>query len=252
MKKGLLVLAVVLASSVVFAQEAAPLSSAAKDLSAGFGTSVIDTLTLPAGKLELGAAAGYVTNSEVFETGLISVTYGIIDGLQANANWPLVLGEGHLDGNGDTNLGLLWEAVKDDGSTPALGLQLSGRIPTGYGFTGYNGTLTGVITKSFGEFRLLGNAGVTTIGKNGDDGRNHTDSFKIGADYMVLDNIDVIVDLSSDMASVQGADRIEALEIGMRYAMTDVDVLSAGIAVGIGNGNATPDFMGTVGYQRCF
>jgi hypothetical protein len=210
-------------------------------------------VALSAGKFEVGAALGHATNGDRldgYETGLISVTYGIIEGLQANASWPLLIGDGRVDGNGDTNLAVLWEAVKDDGSMPALGLQLSGRIPTGYGFTGYNGTLTGVATKSIGELRLLGNAGITTIGKNGVGGKDHTDSFKIGADYMVMDDINVLLGISSDMAAVEGADRLEAVEIGVRYALTDVDVLSAGVAIGIGNGNATPDLAGTIGYQR--
>jgi hypothetical protein len=237
---------------VVFAQEAAAPASPARDLSSGFPTSVIDTVTAPASKFVFGAAGSYITDGGTYEAGLVALTYGITDTVQAFADWPLILGEGHVTGNFDTVLGLTWAALKEEGSMPALGLEVAAKFPTGYGFTGYDGTLTGIATKSFGEVRGILNASYTTIGKAGDGGKHHTDAFALGVDYMVVDNVDLIVDVVSMMAPVSGADRIDLAQVGVRAALTDVDILSVGVSAGIGNGNATPDFIGTVGYQRSF
>jgi hypothetical protein len=254
----LLALVVLVFSIVpVFAQEepvaAAPMSAAA-DLSAGFPTAVIDTVVLPVNKAEVGLAAGYLTDGFVYETGVLEVTYGFLANLQGTAKWPLILGEGRVEGNADTTLAVLWAAMEADGSMPALGLEVAGRFPTGYGFTGYDGSLTGVATFNIADARLHVNAGITTIGNNESIGdfcnRSHTDSFKVGVDYMVVDNTCLIVDAFSNMAPWEGADRLEGVEVGVRAALTDVDVLSVGIGGGIGNGNVTPDFTATVGYQR--
>ena len=133
---------------------------------------------------------------------------------------------------------------------PALGIELSGRFPTGYGFTGYDGTLNGVASKTFGEIRAHVNAAYTTIGNNDTADRAHTDSFKIGADYMVVDNTCLIVDAFSNLAPARGLDRVQGAEVGVRTALTDVDILGVGIGFGLGNGNLTPDFTATVSYQR--
>jgi hypothetical protein len=285
MRKSLLTLVVlILASSAVFAQEAA-VGGPASDLSAGFPTSIIDTVTLPISKWEVGVSAGYVTQSPapkgVFDPGtlgsayepmILEVTYGVTESLQLTAKWPLIIGEADINGNGDTVLGAVWGIVKDEGAMPAMGIELAAKFPTGSGFTGYDGTITGIVSKAFGSLRVFGNAGYTTIGKDlgpsaksfidldGDldrDGdevafgkRSHTDSYKIGAAYMAMDNVCVIVDVLNNMSVIEGRDRITMVEGGARFAVTEVDTIGAGIGIGLGNGNATPDFTATVSYQR--
>jgi hypothetical protein len=250
----LLALAIlVFAAAGVVAQEepmAKPMASPAADLSAGLPTQIIDTVTLPVNKTEVGAALGYVTDGGTYETGLIQVAYGILADLQGTAKLPLILGQGHVTGNFDSTLALLWAPVKEEETIPALGLELSGKFPTGYGFTGYDGTLNGIATKTFGEIRAHINAAYTTLGNNQTANKAHTDSFKIGADYMVVDNTCLIVDAFSNLAPVSGVDRVQGAEVGVRTALTDVDVLGVGIGFGLGNGNATPDFTATVSYQR--
>lgn len=245
---------------------AKPMASPAADLSTGLPTQIADTVTLPVNKAEVGAALGYVTDGGTYETGLLEFTYGILDNLQGTAKWPLILGEGHVTGNYDTTLALLWAPVKEEEYIPALGLELRGRFPTGNGFTGYDGTLNGIATKTFGEVRVHLNAAYTTVGNNtklngvfdvdndGDfdpvNARTHTDSFKIGADYMVVDNVDLIVDYFNNMALYEMQSRIQGAEVGVRAALTDVDILGVGVGFGLGNGNTTPDFTATVSYQR--
>lgn len=286
MKKILALMVVVLAATCVFAQEPMKTgSSPAMDISGSFPTSIIDTITLPVNGFEVGVSGTYVTTtagrSGVFYPNAIGsvyypvvgeLTYGVIEDLQVTAKWPVIFGEGMRAGNGDTVIAGLWQAVKDDGTIPAMALELAAKFPTGKGFTGYDGTITGVISKAFGELRVFANAGYTTIGKDmsendkpffdldGDldhDGdevafgkRAHTDSFKLGAAYMAMDDLCVIVDVASNMSILEGEDRVDSVEVGARYAMTEVDIISAGIGVGVGNGNATPDLTATLGYQR--
>ena len=249
MQMRLLAVAVVLmAAACVVAQEepvSKPAATNSANLTPGFPTSIADNVVSPVNGFEFGLAGGYVTDGARYETALLSLTYGILDNLQLSGRWPVILGEGKVDGNGDTTLSLVWAP------TDILGLELAGRFPTGDGFTGYDGTINGILTYPIDSVNLLANAAYTTVGNNtGDIEREHTDSFKVGADYMALDNLCVIVDVFSDMALVRGADRVEMIEVGGRYDLTDVDILSMGMAVGIGNGNATPEFVGTVGYQR--
>lgn len=251
MKKILALVVVVLASACVFAQE--PMKSgpsAAMDLSSGIPTAIADTVVLPVNAFEVALAGGYVTDGIVYETGLIALTYGVLEDVQITAKWPMIFGEGKVTGNGDTTIAALWAPWKVE--DVSMGIELAGRTPTGEGFTGYDGTITGIATMPIGEVRAHVNAGYTTIGNNQTADRAHTDSFKLGMDYMAMDDVCVILDVFSNMAPVRGADRLEMVEAGVRYAMTEVDIISAGVAVSIGNGNATPDFVGTLGYQREF
>ncbi|MHC4715260.1 MAG: hypothetical protein ACYTAN_18650 [Planctomycetota bacterium] len=80
--------------------------------------------------------------------------------------------------------------------------------------------------------------------------RNDTDFIAIGMDYPLLDNLVLIVDAYSEEARFEGGDRLEAVEGGVRWALSDIDTLSIGVSAGIGNGNITPAFTAAVGYQR--
>ena len=249
MKIRLLAVAViVLGASGVFAADMG-MDSATANLQPGFATSLADTTPTPVGKFSVGVAGSYATNGTDVEAAVIQVAYGLTSEMQATASWPMLLGQGRVAGNGDTVLALLWAPVKEDGNMPSMGLEVSGSFPTGYGFTGYNGTITGVATKTLGEIRAHLNASFTTIGKP-QGGENHVDNYVLGMDYMILDNMCLVVDGYSAQNPVKFQDRIEMVEVGLRVALTDMDIVSVGVAVGVGNGNMTPDLMGTVGYQR--
>ena len=248
-----LAMVVLVLAAPVFAQEAAMAPSTGgniANLEAGFPAAIIDTNVTETGVIELGVAGAYVTNGAVYETGLVQVNYGVMPNVQASAKWPMILGEGLVAGNGDTVVAVTAGLLEEDADMPALGLEVAGKAPTGRGFTGYDGTVTGVLTKTFGDMRLHVNAGYTTIGNNVTANRADADSFKVGIDFPLIDNVVMIVDAFSDEAPVKGADRIEAVEAGIRCALTDVDILSVGVGAGVGNGNATPAFVAVVGYQR--
>jgi len=256
MRLGLMAVAVVALLAVpAFAQQAqpapkaAPVASDAGNLVQGFPTQIIDTTTTPEGKLQFDVNAGYVSG-EGLQTTLWELSYGVTPDVQISAFWPFIIGEGRVTGNFDTSIEVLGNLYKGDENWPSFGLELIGRFPTGFGFTGYDGTINGVATKAFGAWRANLNAGYTTIGNNETANRAHTDSYKIGVDYMVEDNVCVIADYFNNMAPVIGAERIQMLEVGARWAATQIDTLSLGVGVGVGNGNATPDFTATLGYQR--
>lgn len=245
--------AVVFAAGGVFAQEdLGPATGAVANLEAGFPTRILDTTVTPAGEIELGIAGGYLTNGTTIETLLLQVNYGLIQNVQLSANVPLVLGQGLVAGNGDVNVDVLWAflAEEDGGALPALGIIGGVKFPSGEGYTGWDGKVVLVATKTLGEVRAHLNAGYTTLGSNTPGVRADTDEFALGLDYPVLDNLVLIGDVVSAEGPVKGMDRLEFIEVGGRYALTEVDTLSAGVSVSIGNGNATPDFTATVGYQR--
>ncbi|MHC4715261.1 MAG: hypothetical protein ACYTAN_18655 [Planctomycetota bacterium] len=138
-----------------YSQEAlGPASGGVANLEPGFPTVIADAVATPPTEWEVGAATGYETNGGTIHTGLLQVNYGVIDCVQARASWDWILGEGKVDGNGDTNLGVLWVAVMEDDSIPAMALEVAGRLPTGDGFTGYDGTILGILTKTYGETRV--------------------------------------------------------------------------------------------------
>ena len=245
MKMRLLAVAVVVLGAVsVFAADVGT-SAAAANLEPGFATTLADTTTTPVGKFSFGVNGSYLTDGGSLETALLEVAYGITADIQATAAWPLVVGEGKVAGNGDTYLALLWAPVKEQDWMPSMGVEIAGKLPTGYGFTGYDGTITGVASKVLGPVRAHVNASLTTLGKDG-----HVDAYALGMDYMILDNVCLIVDGFSVQNPVPFADRVEMVEVGVRAAITDLDMVSVGVAVGIGNGDMTPDFTATVGYQR--
>ena len=227
-----------------------PVTGGIGNLEPGFPAVIADTTTTPETAWEAGLAGAYVTNGGTYEAALVQVNYGILENLQIRGAWGWVIGEGTVAGNGDTTIGLLWAFLAEEDAMPSMGVEVAGRAPTGDGFTGYDGTATGVLTKTFGEVRAHLNAGYTTIGDSSPGMRNDSDYFAVGVDYPLLDNLVLIVDAYSQEAPLEGANRIEMIEAVVRAALTDVDILSVGVAASIGNGNITPDFVAVVGYQR--
>lgn len=262
MKMRLGILAVLLlVTAPLFAQEAAlaPMATAGlANLESGFPATVIDTVTTQQGELELGIAGAYLTNGETYETATLQASYGVLSNVQLTIGTTLIIGEGLVPGNGDTDVALLAALVEEDGNLPSLGLELSGRLPTGRGFTGYDGTIAGVLTKSMGEARVHVNASYTTIGDDTVGGtmmapvhtRNDADAFVVGVDFPLTTDVVMIVDALSKEARTEGTDRVEMVEVGVRAALSEADILGAAIGVGIGNGNGTPDFAAVMSYQR--
>lgn len=253
MRKVLLVglLGVVFAAGPVFAQEAlGPASGNVANLEAGFPTAIIDTTTTAPSDFEAGLALTYQTNGQVLHLALLQVNYGLMDGLQLSAAMPAVLGEGMVRGNGDITLAALWAFLAEEGNMPSMAVGVGLKVPTGEGFTGWDGTIIAAVTKTFGQARVHLNAGYTTIGDDAAGVRNDVDFLMLGMDYPLLDKLVLVVDAYSAECPVFGGDRLEALEVGVRAELTEVDTLSAGVSVGIGNGNVTPEFTATVGYQR--
>jgi hypothetical protein len=251
MKNLVLVLAI-FAVTPAFAQEAlGPATGGVADLDGGFPASILDTTTIGPGSWELGVTGSYLTNGTVYETAGIQVKYGIMDGLEASIGWDAVLGEGLVAGNGDTTLGVLWAAIPEGDILPSMGVGAFGSLPSGDGFTGYSGTAVGVATKTIGQARVHLNAAYTTIGDNtAACERNDADYVALGMDYPLYDNLILVVDGFSAESAALGQDRYEMVEAGVRMALSDMETLSVGVGVSVGNGNATPDFTGTIGYQR--
>ncbi|MCD6404894.1 MAG: hypothetical protein J7M19_03620 [Planctomycetes bacterium] len=243
---------VMFSAAPVFAQEGdlGPVGGNLGNLTPGFATSLADTTTVEVGQVELGLAGGYWTNGTVFETGAVQLTYGLVDNVELIGKWGWVLGESKVDGNGDTVVGINAKLVEENDNMPSMAVEVSGRCPTGDGFTGYDGTVLGVASKTYGDLRVHVNAGYTTIGDSTSGMRSDTDYFAAGIDYPLLDNVVLVVDGVSAESAYEGEDRLQSAEAGIRTSLTDVDTLSVGVSVSVGNGNATPDFTATVGYQR--
>ena len=253
MRKVLLVglLGVVFAAGPVFAQEAlGPASGNVANLEGGFPTAIIDTTTTDPSAFEAGFALTYQTNGQVLYTSLLQVNYGLMEGLQLSASMPAVLGEGMVRGNGDMVLDVLWAFLAEEGNMPSMAVGVGLKVPTGEGYTGGDGRIIPAVTKTNGQARFHLHARYTTIGDRAALVRNDVDFFVLGMDYPLLDKLVLVVDAYSKEDTGLGNDRLEAIEVGVRAELTEVDTLSAGVSVGIGNGNATPDFTATVGYQR--
>jgi hypothetical protein len=252
----------VMAAMPVFAQEAAmapKTTGGVMDLGAGFPTQIIDTVTTPEGKVELGVNAGY-TNADAnhFYSTLLQVNYGIMPNLQSYVSLPLIVGEGEvehgqafgtLNANFDSNWEMLYRINDETDTMPSFGIEGIAKAPTAAEDTGWNGTGSLVVTKTFGQFRAHLNAGYTTIG-NDFGGNHYQDSYKLGSDYAVADNMLVIVDAFSNRSLISGDHRTNGVEAGMRYGLSDVDVISFGVGTGFGPSIAVTDLTATIGYQR--
>jgi len=268
---GLAVFVLIMVAAPVFAQEAAMAPKGMSDvrnLEAGFPTQSVDTMTVPQGKFGFGLSMGYLNAKgggidDVLGPVVPAVNYGILPNLQLMFTMPLTIGEGKINGgnliygnttysaNLDTDWGFMWRINEETEYLPSFGLELSTKAPTGYGATGWNGTALGVASKTFGQLRTFVNAAITTIGKDL-GGQNHVDSYLLGADYPVMDNMDLIVDVFTSQSTFSSLDeqRINVAEVGARYALSDCDTVSAGVGLGFGPGAATPDFTVTVAYER--
>ncbi len=245
-----LLLAFVAAPAVAQPVGLGPVTEPVGNLEPGFPTAIADTTTTPATAVEFGVAGSYRTNGGTWEEALIQVNYGILDELQLRGTWNVIIGEGRVDGNFDTVAGLLWVPVLEEDMIPSMGIEISGRAPTGLGYTGYDASALGILTKTFGEARVHLNAGYTTIGDRRSGIRNDADFYALGMDYVIQDDLILVANASTEEARWKGVKRIHMIEAGVRSALTDVDILSFGVGAGLGPGKATPAFTATVGYQR--
>lgn len=242
---------VVLAAAPACGQEAlGPATGNVADLAGGFPTLLEDTTTAPLGSITVGIAGGYLTNGTSIETALIEVNYGLLENLELSADWLWVVGSGRIAGNGDTYLSALWAPIAEDGYMPSMGLSAGARLPSGDGFTGYDGTIVGVVTKTIGQVRVHLNAAYTTIGNSLPGIKSDADAFALGMDCPIVDGLVLVADVFSLESPLQGGDRVQGVEAGVRAALTEKDTLSVGVSVGDGAGNVTPKFTAAVGYQR--
>jgi len=255
--------ALVLVAMPAFAQQAAMTPKPAgelKNLESGFPAQMITTATDDQGKWVLGFEGTYTNegltglkNGKDFWSSMPQVSYGILPNLEVFARWPIIFGQAEFPGNGDTTLALRGRINDETDVIPSFGLQVAGRIPTGAENTDCDGTITAIATKSFGDLRLSVNAGLTTIGNNVTASNSHTDSYVIGADYPVMSNVLLVSDFVTNQDPFTG-ERNNLFEVGVRSTVTEVDIVSAGVGIGIGhNGgvrNDVPAWTATVGYQR--
>lgn len=267
-------LVLVLLAAPVFAQEAAvtpKTSGEVRNLEVGFPTQVVDTMTIPQGKFEFGLSMGYenfkgdaaVNDSFISVNPLVA--YGIMPNLEVMFSMPLLLTEGTINyntgimgntdqgANFDTDWGLLWRINEEGDVLPSFGIGLSVKAPTGYGADGWDGTALGVMTKTIGPVRLNINASITTIGKSNGNiiTQDHLDSYGIGVDFPVMDNLVLIVDTfsSEDPQVTSGTARANVVEFGARFALTETDILSGSVGTSYGPG-ISPDLTLVVGYQK--
>ena len=140
--------------------------------------------------------ATFNSDVEKFGTNLWQINYGFMPNLQGYISVPLIIGEGRQNTNGNTNWELLYRLNDETDSMPSFGVEGIANAPTGGKNTGWNGTGSLVISKSFGAWRGHFNGGYTTIGKDGSlpvfgstfwtpaaNTTSYVDTYLLGVDY---------------------------------------------------------------------
>ncbi|TWT44138.1 hypothetical protein RAS1_05460 [Phycisphaerae bacterium RAS1] len=174
------------------------------------------------GEWQFNFIGGWQTASNGDDDNLLmsqSIAYGFTDDVfvQLEVIQPR-LGDGGESGAGDMNLNVFWRAIQEQESLPAFMTYGTLRIPSGDGSSGVDGTLNGVLTKTFDKFRVHFQGFIRTA--NGDIGaeRYDRDHFQWGVgpgfDYQVTEDFLVVLNYLNGNADRRGERNVNLIQTG--------------------------------------
>ena len=197
-----------------------------------------DAYAIPKG--EIGLEGGVRFNDR--REGRTSVTfqpqiiYGAFANTQIEIQGDLFTDPRSLVGankSGDLHLGVLYNFNTETLNLPAFAVRVEADLPTGVNSKGVDTQLTGILTRSFGRFRVHLNAGYTVIGSP--QGQERPGAYRAVAavsyplGYPTSFRDTLIASVYSRQSDLRGQQNHTGVEIGIRHQLTSRVVLDGGL-----------------------
>lgn len=181
--------------------------------------------------------------------------YGIFRNAEIGLDVPFELGSGVEgdEGIGDVALSALYNFNQETLWIPAVALTGGVHFPTSDESDGLDTTLKLILSKSIGWSHTWQRLHINAAWKHNDDahGDEREDYFVgiIGYDRLLGPDTILILDFVREEQKKEDKDSNFA-EAGIRYQLTPLTLLAAGVSAGIGDDS--PDFRTSLGFQHSF
>ncbi|HQY58379.1 MAG: transporter [Nitrospira sp.] len=220
-----------------------------------------DAYAIPKG--EIGLEGGVRFNDR--REGRTSVTfqpqiiYGAFANTQIEIQGDLFTDPRSLVGankSGDLHLGVLYNFNTETLNLPAFAVRVEADLPTGVNSKGVDTQLTGILTRSFGRFRVHLNAGYTVIGSP--QGQERPGAYRAVAavsyplGYPTSFRDTLIASVYSRQSDLRGQQNHTGVEIGIRHQLTSRVVLDGGLGTEFVGPADRAALLGTVGVSVGF
>ena len=158
--------------------------------------------------------------------------------------------------SGDLRLGALYDLNTETLSLPALAVKLEMELPTGVRSRGVDGTIAGIVTRSFGRWRTHLNAEYTVVGSAQGRERNGVYRLLAGVNYplgypkRLLDTL--IADIFTRQSELSGGRNPTGVEVGLRHQFSSRIVLDGGLGTEFAGPSDRSAVFGTLGLSFGF
>jgi hypothetical protein len=190
-----------------------------------------------------GADDGDSGDDFAFQHGVL---WGMAENLEGFAITDWVIGEGKVDGNGDTTLGMTWRFSEANGNMPTMALQGSARIPTGYHSSGVDGEGRLIISHDYDSgIRSHVNVFARTI--NGDNDPSMKDfnyGAVFGADGPLCSDGAVrwVADYMWQHRTHDGGNNDNIVELGWEWQMEAARRFGMSVQISVDRASQSSDF----------
>ncbi len=182
------------------------------------------------------------------------VLYGAFYNTQLEIGGDLVTEPTSIEGaekSGDLRVGGLYNFNTETLNLPAMAVKLEGEFPTGVRSKGVDGTLAGILTRTFGRWRTHLNAEYTVVGSARGGERNGLYRLVLGLSYPLGYPMrfreTLIADVFTRQSDLSGGRNPTGIEIGLRHQFSSRIVLDGGIGTEFAGPADRSAVFGTVG-----
>ncbi len=180
--------------------------------------------------------------------------YGIFPNAQIEIDAPLEFGEAVAKNEFKTvGVELLYNVNQEGLTFPSVALAGRADFPVGDEVEGVDPSVKLILSKTIGRsamwHRVHFNAAWTRNNERDEDERKDLYTFIIGYDRRITPDAILILDFVRRQEGERNED-INLLEAGLRYQLTPLTVVAAGVGAGVGEDS--PDLRATIGFQHSF
>ncbi len=180
--------------------------------------------------------------------------YGVMRNAQVELEVPFVWGEAvEEEGIGDVQLAALYSFNQETLWIPGLALKGVLEFPTNEDSRGVDTTLKLILSKTLGRSTLWNRLHINASWKhNSGAQKDEREDYYVavaGWDVRVGPETLLIVDFVREQEKEKGKEA-NIVETGLRYQLTPLTVLAAGVGAGIGD--ESPEVRTTIGFQHSF
>jgi len=202
------------------------------------------------GTLELQLDFGWITTSGESDAGIFvpELKYTpdgneFLRNMKLALTFPVELGNGGIDGNGDAEFAWQQRWVAEDGNVPTLATILSMRAPTGYQSSGVDGTFTGILAKDCGPGTFFLNGWVKTAnGNNIEDRRDFQWGGRVAYLWRFAEGAALTVGYVHETSEEDGVSNMNLVELGAQFEINENLTIGPGVFVGVDGRESTPNF----------